>query len=191
MFAIDKPEAYYWGQRYDLLKHFLKQGSYGNWSIFGLMSRVVIIAIIMAGCQIQEQPRYIMIGHLADFSREAPPTIIPGNQDHPSIYVVNTDSGLLVLSYMTPSYDVLTRCYYGWEQSTARFVDPCTGAKFTRDGKYIEGPAYRDLDRYSVRVEGDQVLVDFSRLIEGQSVQKPVLDTQSRTYLSELGFDIP
>lgn len=41
MFAIDKPEAYYWGQRYDLLKHFLKQGSYGNWSIFWLMSRSV------------------------------------------------------------------------------------------------------------------------------------------------------
>ena len=51
-------------------------------------------------------------------------------------------------------------CLYKWEPSTVRFECPCHGSKFTADGFYIEGPAPRSLDTFTVSEENGLVVVD-------------------------------
>jgi cytochrome b6-f complex iron-sulfur subunit len=49
-------------------------------------------------------------------------------------------------------YDVCVHlgCAYEWQAATSRFECPCHGSKYSKDGKYIEGPAPRSLDRMVV-----------------------------------------
>lgn len=60
---------------------------------------------------------------------------------------VNTDAGALALFW------ACTRapCVFDWKPSYDRFICPCCGAMFTRDGAYFRGPAPRDLDRFVIR----------------------------------------
>jgi cytochrome b6-f complex iron-sulfur subunit len=49
-------------------------------------------------------------------------------------------------------YKVCTHlgCIYSWTTSNNRFECPCHGSKFRLDGRRIESPAPRDLDRFKV-----------------------------------------
>jgi cytochrome b6-f complex iron-sulfur subunit len=49
-------------------------------------------------------------------------------------------------------YDVCVHlgCLYEWQAVTGRFECPCHGSKYSKQGKYIEGPAPRSLDRMVV-----------------------------------------
>lgn len=42
-------------------------------------------------------------------------------------------------------------CRIQWKMAEHKFVCPCHGAQFEREGRYIQGPAARHLDRYVVR----------------------------------------
>jgi cytochrome b6-f complex iron-sulfur subunit len=75
----------------------------------------------------------------------------PFNQelgDKVDFWLVNQASGLIAL---TPT---CTRegCTYRWVDLNDRFECPCSGSKFRTDGTYIEGPAPRSLDRYTIYV---------------------------------------
>ena len=53
-------------------------------------------------------------------------------------------------------YDVCVHlgCLYEWQAVTGRFEFPCHGSKYSKEGKYIEGPAPRSLDRMVVSIVG-------------------------------------
>ncbi len=63
-------------------------------------------------------------------------------------WLVNTGGGILAL------YKVCTHlgCLYKWVPSNDRFECPCHGSKFHKDGRWIEGPAPRNLDRFVIEV---------------------------------------
>lgn len=67
-------------------------------------------------------------------------------------------------------------CLYKWEQANNRFECPCHGSKFTREGYYIEGPAPRSLDTFSVTVEGGEVAVDTGK----KELGAPAADSPAR-----------
>lgn len=48
-------------------------------------------------------------------------------------------------------------CAYHWDRDSAQFLCPCHGSRFANDGRVIDGPAPRPLDRYEVRVVGNRV----------------------------------
>ena len=48
-------------------------------------------------------------------------------------------------------------CAYRWEGRRNEFVCPCHGSRFGVDGRVLEGPAPRDLDRYLVKIEGQRL----------------------------------
>lgn len=50
-------------------------------------------------------------------------------------------------------------CAYHWEESKGQFLCPCHTSNFSIDGKVLNGPAPRPLDRYLVKVEGDRLLI--------------------------------
>ncbi len=64
--------------------------------------------------------------------------------------------------------DTHSSCRIKWVRESQRFEDPCHGAKYTRTGDYLEGPAPRGLDRFAVIVTNDGLVeVDVSRFQMG------------------------
>jgi cytochrome b6-f complex iron-sulfur subunit len=59
---------------------------------------------------------------------------------------VQTDSGAVAL------YKVCTHlgCIFAWRPSEGKFICPCHGSQFRREGTYILGPAGRSLDRFVI-----------------------------------------
>lgn len=80
---------------------------------------------------------------------EMPPTeAAPQANNEGKFWLVQTDEGILAL------YKVCTHlgCLFNWQESDNKFICPCHGSQFERDGDYIQGPAPRSLDRFVVRV---------------------------------------
>ena len=50
-------------------------------------------------------------------------------------------------------------CAYHWDESKDLFLCPCHNSLFTPDGKVKAGPAPRPLDRYDVKVEGNELFI--------------------------------
>ena len=75
----------------------------------------------------------------------------PFNQELGSkhdFWLVKQYTGLVAFSPICTSRG----CLYKWIDLNNRFECPCSGSKFRTDGTYIEGPAPRSLDRYTVYV---------------------------------------
>jgi menaquinol-cytochrome c reductase iron-sulfur subunit len=50
-------------------------------------------------------------------------------------------------------------CAYHWDERHKNFLCPCHTSTFGPDGRVIEGPAPRPLDRYQTRVDNGKLLV--------------------------------
>lgn len=50
-------------------------------------------------------------------------------------------------------------CAFHWDEKHKNYLCPCHTSTFDREGKPLEGPAPRPLDRYETKVEGGKVLV--------------------------------
>jgi cytochrome b6-f complex iron-sulfur subunit len=111
----------------------------------------------------------------------------PAAYNEAKFWWVATESGDLAL------YKVCTHlgCIFDWKTDQGKFICPCHGSQFTRDGDYITGPAPRSLDRMVIRAydtagalvaetnaagdplvipDGASVVVETGEIIEGPSV---------------------
>ena len=84
--------------------------------------------------------------------------------DNKMMYLANTGNNILIFHWRTPGS---AHCRYKWFDLEGAFIDPCTGARFSLDGSFLTGPLHRGLDRYSMRRDGGQIIVDLSNTIEG------------------------
>jgi cytochrome b6-f complex iron-sulfur subunit len=50
-------------------------------------------------------------------------------------------------------------CDVAWKSGAKEFACPCHGAKFKADGSVKAGPARRPLTKFTVKTEGDSILV--------------------------------
>lgn len=73
-----------------------------------------------------------------------------------STWVVRTDQNQVVA--FSPACTHLG-CPYHWEPSVKTFVCPCHSSLFAIDGKVLQGPAPRPLDRYISKVEDGKILI--------------------------------
>jgi cytochrome b6-f complex iron-sulfur subunit len=62
-------------------------------------------------------------------------------------------------------------CRVPWCTSSQWFECPCHGSRYNQWGEYQFGPAPRGLDRFALRVDRDQVVVDTSKVITGPTRQ--------------------
>jgi Rieske Fe-S protein len=62
--------------------------------------------------------------------------------------------------------DVCTHlsCRVNWNEENSEFYCPCHAAFFSKNGEVVSGPPPRPLDRYEIKVDGDQL---FIHLTEG------------------------
>jgi cytochrome b6-f complex iron-sulfur subunit len=83
------------------------------------------------------------------------PSLIPPAGSAPVRYpagkfwLSNTSEGLLAISMVCTHLG----CLFAWVPTNDRFECPCHGSKFQLNGKYIEGPAPRSLDRFALTVD--------------------------------------
>jgi menaquinol-cytochrome c reductase iron-sulfur subunit len=50
-------------------------------------------------------------------------------------------------------------CAYHWEMSSGKFMCPCHGSYFDIEGKVLDGPAPRPLDRYLTKIENNRLQI--------------------------------
>jgi menaquinol-cytochrome c reductase iron-sulfur subunit len=60
-------------------------------------------------------------------------------------------------------------CAYHWEASSNKFMCPCHGSYFALDGKVLEGPAPRPLDRYVTKIENSRLQIGELRVSKPQA----------------------
>ena len=71
----------------------------------------------------------------------------PENFAKVKFWLIHTDAGILAL------YKVCTHlgCLYNWNSQENKFICPCHGSQFDKNGNYIAGPAPRSLDRFAIQ----------------------------------------
>jgi cytochrome b6-f complex iron-sulfur subunit len=114
--------------------------------------------------------------------RIPPPGGAPNLEAAGRFWLAHPQTGLLAL------YVVCTHlgCLYKWMATNDRFECPCHGSKFERDGKYIEGPAPRSLDRFRTTVvfaDGTTVTTNDAGdpiPLDGREITKIMVDTGNR-----------
>jgi len=123
-----------------------------------LMALIAIVAALLW----YSTPRfsYVILGTLAEYSSSDTPILV--ERDGQFFYVLNTGDELIVF---VPKATDLIGCRTIWTPSNARFEDPCLASKWTIMGHWIDGPATRDLDRYSYRIVNGQIEVETWRVI--------------------------
>lgn len=72
----------------------------------------------------------------------------PANVPAGKYWLSHPEEGVVAL------YKVCTHlgCLYAWVETAGRFECPCHGSKYELNGKWIEGPAPRSLDRFNMTI---------------------------------------
>lgn len=78
-------------------------------------------------------------------------------------------------------YKVCTHlgCIYAWNEATNRFECPCHGSKYRLDGRRIESPAPRNLDRFPIEAVDDTESIVASSEIASNGVVEPLMLSSS------------
>lgn len=135
-------------------------------TLIGAMVLLIALATAATLWYLTPRPRLVMIGNVKNFPPADDPYYI-AQGDAVYLFIVNT--GQEFIAFDARSTTTEERCRVKWVPINERFEDPCCGSKFTLDGTYIEGPAVRNLDRYPVTIRGEQVWVNLSQPMLGDS----------------------
>lgn len=100
----------------------------------------------------------LTVGSVKSFATDTS-TYVPAGR----MYVVNANDYLFALSQKCPHLG----CRVPFCESSGRFECPCHGSIYDLAGEYIAGPAPRGMDRYEIKIEGDNVVVDTNVLENG------------------------
>lgn len=82
---------------------------------------------------------------------------------YPAIELAAMEQGFVALDQACPH----AGCHVPFCATSKWFECPCHGSRFDEVGDLRRGPAPRGLDRYELRVEGGEVVVDTRRRIYG------------------------
>jgi cytochrome b6-f complex iron-sulfur subunit len=88
---------------------------------------------------------FITIGPVAELPTAGSSPI---NRPEGKFWLVRTEEGLTALYKVCTHLD----CLSTWDEQEEKFICPCHGSQFARDGTYLSGPAPRSLDRFLVQV---------------------------------------
>ncbi len=139
---------------------------YMVWAALGI-AVVLVLCYLVFSMMRSRAPQSVVIGQAEDFPANSI-TLKFVNADFSdpetnkefatlSLEVVREPAGNFTVFFArstNPAFGSLTprQCVVQWDEPLKRFVEPCGGAKWTREGKYAEGPAPRDLDRFPAQV---------------------------------------
>ncbi|MGW8249041.1 MAG: QcrA and Rieske domain-containing protein [Anaerolineales bacterium] len=105
----------------------------------------------------------------------------PDNYPKVKFWLSNIDQGVLAL------YKVCTHlgCLYNWNNQEDKFICPCHGSQFQKNGVYIAGPAPRSLDRFAMQVVDSTTGEVLAESVDGQPL--PVPENPNAVFLVDTG----
>lgn len=115
-----------------------------------------------------------------------PPRERPYRMEGDAFWLVHTPEGeFFAFSPLAPTYNESidgAECRYGWNATTKRFIDPCSGDEWDLDGQLSlehssELWSQRDLDRYAISVQDGTITVYLDRLSPGSPLSVNVTPT--------------
>ncbi len=141
---------------------------------WGVSVIVLLAAFALMGAFLVMPPAvWVDLGATDQLSREEPTprafTLSDGT--NVSAWVVYSRGQWLVFDGTTP---LGTHCRYQWQPVTGRFEDPCSGAKFSTTGEFLDmsdafaGQTVRNLDRYATKVEDGELMMNAHQLIQAE-----------------------
>lgn len=128
---------------------------------------LVVVAVFFAGLRPGRQ--YEVAGSEAGVLAQVQqrPKRVCLNDNNPCAWLTLVDGRLTAFNTNGPLPQEYGRDGIGWCASSGRFGANATGSRFDQEGRVVEGPAPRGLDRFRVEVRGGQVLVHFTDLTAG------------------------
>jgi hypothetical protein len=132
---------------------------------FSLLTSLILFGLILSTLifRFAYPPKQeTLVGDISQYPPAGHPYSI--EVDNKRMYLAYTRNNILIFHWRTPDS---AHCRYKWFDLEAAFIDPCTGARFSLDGSFLSGPPHRGLDRYAMRLEGGQIIVDLSDTIDG------------------------
>ncbi len=149
-------------------------------SLLVLFAAVALIALFLA----MPPAVWVDLGPIEQLPREGPTPRVFTLSDgtNVSVWVVRDRSGWLVFDGTTPFG---THCQYQWQPVTGRFEDPCSGAKFSITGEFLDmydafaGQIVQNLDRYAVKVEDGDLFMNAHQLMREEPFVARALTPES------------
>jgi cytochrome b6-f complex iron-sulfur subunit len=95
------------------------------------------------------------------------------------VHLVRFDNAILMFDSHCPDDDIIIR----WVDTNNRFECPRCGSKYTLEGRAIDGPTPRDLDRFAFRVttsDGTVLTSNDSSPIDVHDAVEIIIDTHAK-----------
>lgn len=111
---------------------------------------------------LNEPPRTFKLGKVDAFPEEAVSYV----EEH-KIFVVRDEKGLRCVSAICTHLG----CTVNWDDQYGKFLCPCHGSAFARNGKVLNGAAPRPLEWFKVVLSGDKrILVDKGQIVDSNYI---------------------
>ncbi len=110
----------------------------------------------------------LRVGSPTDYAKDTATYVREGR-----FWVANADGHLFALSQKCPHLG----CRVPFCDSSGRFECPCHGSVFDLGGEWIAGPSPRGMDHHPISVDGDVLIVDTNKRVDGP-------DRGAATYLT-------
>ena len=143
--------------------------SIATWAIGGLISAGMAIPaiayIIGPALKRSEGQEWVQLGATSKVELGTP-TLFKANIERQTGWIVDQrELSFYVLTENGRDYVAMSNicthlgCRVRWIADKNEFFCPCHNGVFDKDGNVIDGPPPRSLDRYELKVEGDQLYV--------------------------------
>jgi cytochrome b6-f complex iron-sulfur subunit len=113
--------------------------------------------------------------------------------ENPNVRMYPADGDPLPIKGVAAIYKVCTHlgCIYPWNETNERFECPCHGSKYRLDGRRIEAPAPRTLDRFKIiQIDAEDNVLGESEVVQingTDSYDSIVLDPNTVNLLVDTG----
>ena len=138
---------------------------YGLWAAMGAAVSIPAVAYLLLPPKLRKETEWDEAGDVTRMVPNSPVEMVFRRNrvdgwriesEKTTAWAVKLDSGQIIA--LEPQCTHLG-CAYHWDDSRKQFLCPCHTSVFSVDGKVLEGPAPRPLDRYEAKVENNKLLV--------------------------------
>ncbi|MDD1414521.1 ubiquinol-cytochrome c reductase iron-sulfur subunit [Dolichospermum sp. ST_con] len=139
----------------------MKRRDFINWVGLGCLASSLPVAIAACSPETSTSANaatkgWQKVGTVAQLNKTG--QLLVENSPIGAVLVVRTSKATKNLIAVNPSC-THQGCTIDWKAKDSKFVCPCHGAEFAKDGKVKQSPAKKPLKTYQAKIEGSSVLV--------------------------------
>lgn len=128
--------------------------------LVGVLGLLMVGAVLASDLVFQARRDWLPIARRDEVQAQQPLSVMLGRE---VVFLMRNDSEISVFRARN-AYG----CTVVWDENGERFIDPCSGSQYTREGANVLGPDCCDLSRYPSKITNNQILIDPTHLIAGE-----------------------